>query len=190
MLSRLNIENQSDMKSETIERRIERLSKNLSDGQKRELSNGAVWEERGILFGLKAKCGFFTPVELNTVHFDVCPIEYSDELCPNDFYDETFNAIFGETDADKERHFAFKAVQIAKGLADAALKIGSKKFIVRYYYLATGMEGNADISEREVWAESEGDAIEKYVLSEYPLETGDLLEGRRFLRGCLSAKEQ
>lgn len=64
------------------------------------------------------------------------------------------------------------------------------KYRVRYYYLATGMEGVADERDYGVFdAGSEKDAIEQAVEKEYPSngysETNTY--SRMFLRGCLSA---
>lgn len=65
------------------------------------------------------------------------------------------------------------------------------KFIVKYFYCASGMEGNPDEWRETVNAENETDAIEQIVLDHYP---NDIMYGpnndmssRVFFRGCLSA---
>lgn len=63
-------------------------------------------------------------------------------------------------------------------------KIKMPRFRVRYYYLATGMEGRADEKDYgivEAW--DENDACEIIAKRKYP----DNLNGRRWFRGCLSA---
>lgn len=69
-----------------------------------------------------------------------------------------------------------------------------KLYKVRYYYLATGMEGVADERDCGVFeAETPESAIEKAVMREYPEDKfyapNDSYSSRQFYRGCLSAKE-
>lgn len=68
-------------------------------------------------------------------------------------------------------------------------------FRVRYYYLATGMEGMAD--ERDhglVEAATAGDACEAVILRELPEDKfygpNNSYSTRSFMRGCLSAAEE
>lgn len=74
-----------------------------------------------------------------------------------------------------------------------ALQSGSKKYLVSYFYSASGMEGRSDADEIEVFAESESEAIEKVILCEYPEDEfygpHKAWSSRHFLRGCLSAKQ-
>lgn len=83
-----------------------------------------------------------------------------------------------------------------KEVARKALGIGGNRFIVKFWYLASGMEGHADTWTREVWAESSWEAIEKVVQYEYPEDEfyatlGDhKASARDFLRGCLSVESK
>ena len=67
---------------------------------------------------------------------------------------------------------------------------------VTYFYLATGMEGVADVEDYGIWeADSPEEAVEKAAWDEYP-EGKDKMYGpdnkystRDWVLGCLSAKE-
>ena len=66
------------------------------------------------------------------------------------------------------------------------------KYIVNYFYLATGMEGHADTKDYGVFeAETESDACDKAALAEFPVDKmygpNNSYSARNFLRGCLSA---
>lgn len=67
----------------------------------------------------------------------------------------------------------------------------TKRFIVRYFYLATGMEGNPDEWSETVFAENEDDAKEQLVLKHYPTDImfgpNNESSSRAFMRGCLTA---
>ena len=59
------------------------------------------------------------------------------------------------------------------------------KYRVTYYYLATGMEGNADTHDYGIYeAESEQEAREVVAIQKFPNDEGD----RNFFIGCLSAE--
>lgn len=67
------------------------------------------------------------------------------------------------------------------------------KFQVKYFYLATGMEGRPDIKDYGIReADTSKEAINQVVMEEFPdnknMEPDELNSNRRFLRGCLSAK--
>jgi hypothetical protein len=62
---------------------------------------------------------------------------------------------------------------------------GPKKWAVSYYYLATGMEGQADTRIYGTFeAETREEAIEKAIDKKHPG-----LDDRTWIRGCLSADE-
>jgi hypothetical protein len=63
----------------------------------------------------------------------------------------------------------------------------TKVFNVRYFYLATGMDGIPDTEDcGEVLAETKEEAIEKIAQKRYPSD----LNTRAFFKGCLTAKEE
>lgn len=68
------------------------------------------------------------------------------------------------------------------------------KYKVKYFYLASGMEGIAD--ERDCGTfegDSKSAAIEKATIAEYPVDKmygpNNSFSARQFYRGCLSATE-
>lgn len=65
---------------------------------------------------------------------------------------------------------------------------------VKYFYLATGMEGHADTQDYgNVEADNKEQAIDKICMQECPQDKmygpNNSYSTRDFLRGCLSAKE-
>ena len=66
------------------------------------------------------------------------------------------------------------------------------QYRVKYFYLATGMEGHADTKDYGVFdAETASEACDKAALAEYPVDKmygpNNSYSSRAFVRGCLSA---
>jgi len=62
------------MKKEGKKKRVARLLPNLTERQKKYLSDGGKWKDTGYLFGISCKCGWFEAIEQNPLKLSICKI--------------------------------------------------------------------------------------------------------------------